>query len=75
MSKEYQQVNPYPIRLTKELRERLEASAKEASRSLNAEMIRRLEASYAMPDESDEVTLTASQIRQLIQEEIAKAVK
>lgn len=40
-----QQVNPYPIRLPKELREKLEAVAKANGRSLNAEMLLRLEAS------------------------------
>ncbi len=50
MSKESQQVNPYPIRLTKELRAKLEASAKDAGRSLNAEMLMRLEASFIESD-------------------------
>ncbi len=54
------QVSPYPIRLTPELRERLEASAKAAGRSLNAEMMLRLEASYV--DTENIHTLTAAQV-------------
>ncbi len=46
MKKESQQVNPYPIRLTKELRAKLESSARTAGRSLNAEMLLRLEGSF-----------------------------
>jgi len=46
MSKEQQQVNPYPIRLTAELKEKLKDSAKTNGRSLNAEMLIRLDASF-----------------------------
>lgn len=49
MSKEDQRIHPYPIRLTKELREKLETAAKAAGRSLNAEMMRRIEASFDSP--------------------------
>lgn len=45
MSKEQQQVSPYPIRLTTDLRGKLEAIAKANGRSLNAEMLLRLELS------------------------------
>lgn len=38
---------PYSLRMTADLREMLEASAKHAKRSLNAEIIARLEESYA----------------------------
>ena len=40
------QTKPYPLRLPDELRERLEAEAKTAGRSLNAEITQRLEASF-----------------------------
>ncbi|WP_329754995.1 Arc family DNA-binding protein [Stenotrophomonas maltophilia] len=39
-------ITPFPVRLSRELRERLDASAKEAGRSLNAEIVQRLEASF-----------------------------
>lgn len=41
------QASPYPIRLTKDVREQLEIAAKAAGRSLNAEMVMRLEQSLA----------------------------
>lgn len=73
MSKESQQVNPYPIRLTKELKVKLEESAKLHGRSLNAEMILRLEASFTDSPPNDEPYLTAEQVRLLIHEELSKA--
>lgn len=73
MSKEDQRIHPYPIRLTKELREKLDAAAKAAGRSLNAEMMLRLEASFA--EQSDDAPLTAAQVRELIREELSKAGK
>lgn len=39
-------ISPYPIRMPQELRDRLEKSAKDGSRSLHAEIIGRLQASY-----------------------------
>lgn len=39
-------ISPYPVRMPQELRQRLEESAKQGSRSLHAEIISRLEASY-----------------------------
>jgi len=39
-------ISPYPIRMPPELRQRLEESAKQGSRSLHSEIISRLEASY-----------------------------
>ncbi|MEN9434566.1 MAG: hypothetical protein RLZZ422_2155 [Pseudomonadota bacterium] len=74
MSKEDQRHHPYPIRLTKELRERLEDAARLAGRSLNAEMLLRLEASFHESDEQKEV-LTELRVRELIREELAKAGK
>lgn len=39
-------ISPYPIRMPPELRQRLEESSKQGSRSLHSEIISRLEASY-----------------------------
>ena len=39
---------PYSLRMPADLREKLESSAKHAKRSLNAEIIARLEESYAL---------------------------
>ena len=74
MSKEDQRIHPYPVRLTKELREKLDAAAKAAGRSLNAEMLLRLEASF-LELSADEQPLTAAQVRDLIREELTKAGK
>lgn len=41
---------PYSLRMPADLREKLEASAKHAKRSLNAEIIARLESSYSLDD-------------------------
>ena len=72
------QVSPYPVRLTPELREKLEESARTAGRSLNAEMMLRLEASFV--DAVNIQSLTAAQVMEvrrialeLIREELAKA--
>lgn len=73
MSKENQQVNPYPIRLTKELKVKLEESAKQHGRSLNAEMLLRLEASFTDSPSGEEQYLTAEQVRSLVREELLKA--
>lgn len=40
-------ISPYPIRMPPDLRDRLEASARDGNRSLHAEIIARLAASYA----------------------------
>lgn len=58
MSDRHQQ-KPYPLRITDELRAKLEASAKEAGRSLNAEISHRLQATF---DESI-VTTTEARVR------------
>lgn len=76
MSNDKQQVNPYPIRLTKELRERLEEAAKVSGRSLNAEMLLRLEASFVVME--DVKTLEPAQVlevRRIVQEELIKSGK
>ncbi|OQX15723.1 MAG: hypothetical protein BWK73_05810 [Thiothrix lacustris] len=74
MSKEPQQVNPYPIRLTKELREKLDTAAKAAGRSLNAEMLLRLEASF-LEQSTDAPPLTVDDVRQIAREEIKHVLK
>jgi len=70
------QVSPYPVRLAPELRVKLEESARAAGRSLNAEMMLRLEASFV--DAANIQSLTAAQImevRRIVQEELSKAGK
>ncbi|MDQ5769566.1 Arc family DNA-binding protein [Thiothrix subterranea] len=74
MSKEDQRIHPYPVRLTKELREKLDTAAKAAGRSLNAEMLLRLEASFSELS-TDDQPMTAAQVRELIREELTKAGK
>jgi hypothetical protein len=54
------QVSPYPVRLTPELREQLENAARAGGRSLNAEMLLRLEASFM--DVGEIQSLTAAQV-------------
>lgn len=43
------QTKPYPLRMSEELRGRLEEAAKEMGRSLNAEIVLRLESSLTPP--------------------------
>ena len=75
MKKETQQVSPYPIRLTAELKEKLKESAKRNGRSLNAEMLIRLDASFNQNTEQhfiDSIDVdkqnTKKYLKQLIQE-------
>ena len=76
MSKESQQVNPYPIRLTKELREKLEAIAKANGRSLNAEMILRLESTLESDsNEADMLERMRLIALEVVREELAKSGK
>jgi predicted DNA-binding protein len=75
MSKDDNRVNPYPIRLPPPLRKRLEAIAKANGRSLNAEMLLRLEASLDGQDGfvvSDELE---ARMREIAKEEAQKALK
>lgn len=53
-------ISPYPIRMPPELRDRLEASARDGNRSLHAEIIARLAASYF--DENREGQLTTATV-------------
>lgn len=55
------QANPYPIRLPKALKAKIEESAKRHSRSLNAEMVLRLESSFSTTDEDDYLTKDQAQ--------------
>lgn len=43
-------INPFGLRMQQELRERLEAAASESGRSLNAEIVSRLERSFSISD-------------------------
>lgn len=42
------QITPYPLRLSADLRDRLEQTAQVAGRSLNAEIVARLQESYEL---------------------------
>lgn len=71
-----QQQTPYPLRLAPELRETLEAIAKEKGRSLNAEITLRLEESVksqvnAQAD-SDLIRLIGAEVRQIVREELIR---
>ena len=71
MSKEDQRVNPYPIRLTPDLKIKLETAAKAAGRSLNAEMLLRLEASFTEAAMCGQ-PLTVDDVRRIVLEELDK---
>ncbi|WP_414606482.1 Arc family DNA-binding protein [Stenotrophomonas pavanii] len=43
-------INPFGLRMQQELRERLEAAASDSGRSLNAEIVSRLERSFSVSD-------------------------
>ena len=60
------QANPYPIRLPKALKAKIEESAKRHSRSLNAEMVLRLESTFNNLDTKEHDYLTQSQVQALI---------
>ncbi|MFM2320354.1 MAG: hypothetical protein RLZZ215_2975 [Pseudomonadota bacterium] len=71
----------YPLRLEPETRSKLEAIAKANGRSLNAEIVIRLEETLLKDDEISQSgqVLSAEQVRQIalevIREELAKAGK
>ena len=71
----------YPLRLEPETRSKLEAIAKANGRSLNAEIVIRLEETLLKDDEISQSgqVLSAEQVRQsaleVIREELAKAGK
>jgi hypothetical protein len=43
------QIKPYPLRMADELRQKIENASKESGRSLNAEIVQRLEESFDQP--------------------------
>lgn len=55
---------PYPLRMPKELRDMLEASAKRDGRSLNAEIVSRLEASFSETND-ERVSISAKDLSYL----------
>lgn len=59
-------ISPYPIRMPSDLRERLEQAAKQGSRSLHAEIIARLEASFGRAPGSEAASWAAEEISKRI---------
>lgn len=74
-----QQQTPYPLRLAPELRETLEAIAKEKGRSLNAEIAIRLEESVKAQADSQAdgnlIKLLSEEVRQIVREELRQIAK
>ena len=63
-------ISPYPIRMPPDLRDRLEASARDGNRSLHAEIIARLAASYAdeergVPGNTHLATVTIADLEEI----------
>jgi hypothetical protein len=81
MKKEYAQAASYPLRLEPEARAKLEAIAKANGRSLNAEIVIRLDESLLKDGDTIISTnvLTVEDVRQIalevVREELAKAGK
>ena len=65
-------VNPFGLRLPPELKEELERLAEQNRRSLNAELIVRLEESV---QREGQTCITAEEIRQIVEQALAKAGK
>lgn len=65
-------VNPFGLRLPPELKEELERLAEQNRRSLNAELIVRLEESV---QREGQTCITAEEIRQIVEPALAKAGK
>lgn len=65
-------VNPFGLRMPPELKEELEVLAEQNRRSLNAEIIVRLEDSV---QREGQTCITADEIRQIIEQALAKAGK
>ena len=61
------------IRLSPELKKSIDKSAKENMRTLNAEIVARLQASYDLDNQETESTEEIA--RRVAREEIAKAIK
>lgn len=68
MTKDYHRITPYPLRLEAELRKQLDKASKKESRSLHAEIVHRLTASFDAPDNNN--SELAELIRQIIKEEL-----
>lgn len=65
-------VNPFGLRLPPELKEELERLAEQNRRSLNAELIVRLEESV---QREGQTCITAEEVRQIVEQALAKAGK
>ena len=65
-------VNPFGLRLPPELKEELERLAEQNRRSLNAELIVRLEESV---QRGGQTCITAEEVRQIVEQALAKAGK
>lgn len=65
-------VNPFGLRMPAEVKEELEKLAEQNRRSLNAEIVVRLEQSIR---QEGRLCITAEELRELIREELAKAGK
>lgn len=61
------------LRISEQLHELLIKSAEKGTRSLNSEIVKRLEWSYE--DEKVEESLTHEDVRKIVREELAKAGK
>lgn len=61
-------INPFGLRMPPELKEKIADQAKESGRSMNAEIIHRLEESLSKPGGDD-------RIRQLVRAELTEAIK
>lgn len=65
-------VNPFGLRLPPELKEELERLAEQNRRSLNAELIVRLEESVKREGQT---CITAEEVRQIVEQALAKVGK
>jgi hypothetical protein len=66
------QIPPFGLRLPPELKEELERLAEQNRRSLNAELIVRLEESVKREGQT---CITAEEVRQIVEQALAKAGK
>jgi len=72
MSEPTYQVTPYPLRLSPELRKKLEAIAQQNGRSLNAEITLRIESTFIDGFDKLKGCPDAEHIRTIIKEELSK---
>lgn len=66
---------PYPLRMTDELRSKLEAAAKSGSRSLHAEIVARLERSFTAEKEVEQTAFESGFEASMLREEVARLTK